>query len=119
MANENLSTLFIQAAQKATFNPSTWTPQESASLEKLWSITQPGSFENIDHCECVLVPFDGSFGKKIRVYMKNGGQQDLACSGKSILEEGELVNPKTIMATRLTKLGQKDIVRFDGQAMSV
>lgn len=115
--NENLSMLFIQAAERATFNSSKWTPQESTSLKKLWGISMPGSYENIQQCECVMVPFDGGYGKKIRVTMKNGGQLDLACSGTSLLEEGELVDPATITATRLTKLGQKDIVRFDGQAI--
>lgn len=114
-----LNQKFLVAAKAAMFNPSTWTPiGEKVPVKDLWAATNPGLFEQVDHVECVLTTFpDGSVAKRLRVYLKNGQNFELKCSLVSTLEVGDLVDVNTIYAQELTKLGQDNIVRFDGEAL--
>lgn len=111
---------FIIASRKATFNPSEWRPEgDPISLEELWEMENPGLFESIEGpAEVTSTQFkDGSIAYRLTVPFKNGSTIDLKLSPKSELEIGDRVNCDTITATLLTKVGQDDIVRFDGEPL--
>ena len=122
MSNNNgtINSLFLQAAGRATFNPNSWVPQgDPVSLESLWNLMYPGYYEKIDHIERVDVQFSDGIGKKLRVYLQGGQTLDLACSERSMLTPGQYVDKTTVTGQMLTKLGQPNIVKFDGVAVAV
>lgn len=114
-----ISTMFLTAANKAMFNSSEWKPTgEEHSLKEYWDAVQPGLYKKIDGevAQVTATTFsDGNVGLRITVPIKGGDTIDLKLSGKSTLEEDDYVLVDTIKAVALRKVGQDDIVRFDGE----
>lgn len=108
---------FVSAVSKSMFNSSEWKPVgEKYSLKEIWDATNPGLYDQIDGttAEVTLTEFaDGQTGYRITVPFKDGSQVELKLSGKSTLEEGDIVKIDSITGQELRKVGQDPIVRFD------
>ena len=95
-----LTTTFLAAAAKSMFNSSEWRPfGEKFSLKDIWDVTNPGLYDQIDGdtAEVTATEFaDGQVGLRISVPFKDGTNIELKLSGRSELEEGDLVLISTI-----------------------
>ena len=119
MAKVNNS--FLIHATAAMFNGSSWTPTgEKMSLKDIWASTNPGLFESIKGNPVVTATRfeDGQIGYRITVSFTNGSSIDLKLSGKSDLIEGDEVDANSIEGIELAKVGQDNIVRYDGKKVS-
>ena len=114
-----LSSAFVAAAAKSVFNASEWKPfGEKYTLKDIWAVTNPGLYEDIDGetAEVTSTEFeDGSISLRIAVPFKDGSTLELKLSGKSDLEEGDIVSIKSITGQELHKVGQDPIVRYDAE----
>lgn len=117
-----LNSRFLAAESKSFFNSSEWTPQgDPVALEDIWSETRPGQWAHLadgpdTECEVILQEFeDGGESLRIRVPFDDGSTLDLKLSGRSSLEEGDTVKASTIKGQLLSKIGQNDILRYDGE----
>lgn len=114
-----LSASFVAAAQKSVFNSSEWKPfGEKYTLKEIWSVTNPGLYDEIDGdvAEVTATEFsDGQIGYRITVPFKDGSTLDLKLSGKSDLEEGDKVKIESITGQELHKVGSDPIVRYDAE----
>lgn len=118
MAQRNISQAMIAAASGSEFNPSEWKKvEEPVDLKDLWAVTHPGLYKEIegDKAEVVIASFDNGDALRIRIPFKDGSSMDLKVSGKSSLDEGDFVKISTIKGQMLRKVGQKDIMRYDGE----
>lgn len=119
MATLTLSSAFLQAEKKSTFNGSEWTPDgEAVGLKDLWGITKPGVYDTIDGDlgEVICVRFtDNQVGYRIRIPFKNGSHIDLKLSSRTDLTEGDKVKISSIKAQLLTKVGEDPILKYDGE----
>ena len=122
MANAMFSESFLKAAGKSFFNASEWTPVGDAfSLKDIWAVTNPKAWESLadgdeTEAEVICQEFsDGSEAMRLRVPFKDGSSIDLKLSGRSSLEEGDKVKVNTIKGQELRKMGQDNILRYDGE----
>lgn len=118
MAQRTINQAFLAAAAGSEFNPSDWKPAgDPESLEDIWAVLHPGLYKQIDgdKAEVVIASFDNGDALRIRIPFKDGSSMDLKVSGKSSLDEGDFVKISTIKGQLLKKVGQKDIVRYDGE----
>lgn len=99
-------------------NYSLWEPfGEKYTLREVWSVTNPGLYEQIngDEAEVTVITFsDGKIGLRITVPFIDGSSIDLKLSCKSDLIEGDKVKVDTITCQEFHKEGQHPIVRYDG-----
>lgn len=121
MGNRKFDQALLAAVAKSMFNSSEWTPKgDPFTLEELWDVTNPGLYKEIkgDTAEVTATTFaDGQVGLRITVPFKNGTNLDLKLSGRSTLEEGDIVSIESIKAQLLSKVGQDDIMRYDAEAV--
>lgn len=122
MANVMFSESFLKAAGKSFFNASEWTPVgEAFSLKDIWAVTNPSGWSQLadgddTEAEVILQEFsDGSEAMRLRIPFKDGSTVDLKLSGRSKLEEGDKVKVTTIKGQELRKMGQENILRYDGE----
>ena len=115
----NISNAFFAAEESSIFNASEWkaVPGEKHSLKEIWDKKHPGMYDQIagDTAPVTATQFENGIAKRITISFKDGSSLDLKLSGKSTLEEGDLVKVDTITGQLLRKLGQNDIVRYDGE----
>ena len=116
-----ISASFLAAATKAMFNPSEWRPVgEKVSLKDYWEAVYPGLYGRIDgdEAEITATEFaDGQVGLRIAVPIKDSDPIELKLSGKSTLEEGDVVKISSLVGQELHKVGSDPIVRWDGEAV--
>lgn len=119
MAKVIISKSMAQAAAKSMFSPSEWKPVgDPVNLKDLWEVTNPGLYDEIEGetAEVTAASFkDGTVGMRITISFKDGETMDLRLSGKSDLEEGDLVSISSITAQELKKVGRDTIVRYDAE----
>lgn len=119
MANLKFSQSLVSAGLKAMFNSSEWTPTgDPFTLKDFLDVISPDTYANIEGntAEVITRDFeDGSYSKRIKLSMKDGSALELKLSGKSDLDEGDLVDISSITGQELRKIGQDNIVRFDGK----
>lgn len=121
MAKVVISNSMKKAAAAAMFNASEWTPVgDPISLKDLWSVTNPGLYEDIDgeKAEVIAKYFEGSDDPSLRISLnfKNGSKIELRL-GKGDYEEGDEVLVSSIEAQELRKAGSENIVRFQAQVI--
>lgn len=116
-----ISASFLAAGVKSVFNSSEWKPVgEPVSLVDFLNAMTPGLGGQIEgnKAEVVAVEFgDGGIGNRLEIPFKDGTVIQLKLSGKSSLSEGDVVDITTIKGQELKKLGQDNIVRFDGEIL--
>lgn len=108
------------AVKSSFFINSNWNPVPGSekTLEEALNGEVPGLFEEIDGNlgEVQGTEFaDGSLTFNIVVPLKDGSAIELRLSGKSELEEGDIVDLSTVKGVTLKKRGEKDIFRYDGK----
>ena len=115
----NISKSFLAVESSSVFNSSEWkpVPGEKHTLKEIWAEAHPGMFEQIDGdtAPVTATQFENGIGKRITIGFKDGSTIDLKLSGKSDLEEGDMVKVESITGQLLRKLGQNDIIRYDGE----
>ena len=115
-----MSRAMLAAAQKAMFNSSEWTPTgEECTLKEFWDTAFPGLYAKAEEiAEIIAVEFSDGIGLRIAVPIKGSSKpMQLKLSPKSTLEEGDYVKTSSIKGIMLGKLGQEDIMKFDGEAI--
>ena len=116
-----ISASFMAAGVKSVFNSSEWKPVgDPVSLVDFLNAMTPGLGSQIEgnKAEVVAVEFgDGSVGNRLEIPFKDGNVIQLKLSGKSSLSEGDYVDISTITGQELKKIGQDNIVRFDGKIL--
>ena len=116
-----LNATFMNAVKSSMFNASEWKPEgEPMSLKDIWAETDPGLYDKIkgDKAEVTATTFeDGNMSLRITVPFKDGGSVQLKLSGKSDLDEGDVVSVASIKGQLLTKAGSDPIVRYDAVAI--
>jgi len=115
----NISVSFLAVESSSMFNASEWkpVPNEKHTLKEIWAQAHPGMWEQIDGdvAPVTATAFDNGISKRITIGFKDGSSIELKLSGKSDLEEGDMVRIDTITGQLLRKLGQNDIIRYDGE----
>lgn len=113
------SASFFSAVSNSMFNGSQWQPYgEEYPLKDIWAETNPGLYENIegDTAEVTATDFaDGKISLRITVPFKDGTSVQLKLSGRSELEEGDIVKIDSIKGQELHKAGSNPIVRYDAE----
>ena len=84
------------------------TAEERASLSKAVVVMSPG-------CHNDEYDFDGSL--QVKLYKKNGKVSFAPLSKLSELEEGDEINLKTLEIITLSREGDEDIFKVDGEAL--
>lgn len=113
-----MSKAMLNAAIKGMFNSNSWEPTgEECTLEEFWNAAFPGLYAKAEETsEVVAVEFSDGIGLRIAVPIKGSSKpMQLKLSPKSELEEGDLVKTASIKGIMLGKLGQEDIMKFDGE----
>lgn len=132
----NISKSFLAVESSSMYNSSEWNVvyqtnaqgefildekgekiPETYSLKDIWKAQHPGMYEKIigDAAPVTCATFENGIGKRITLDLEGNVHIDLKLSGRSSLEEGDLVRVDSIKGTLLRKLGQKDIIRYDGE----
>lgn len=114
-----ISSAFMAVESSSMFNASEWkpVPNEKHSLKEIWAEAHPGMYEKIEGevAPVTATQFENGVGLRITIPFTDGSSLDLKLSGKSSLEEGDLVKIDTITGQLLRKLGKNDIIRYDGE----
>ena len=97
-----------------------WTPDESTkvTLKEAFDEEAPGLFEDIDGNigEVQGTEFaNGDLIYNIVIPLKDDSTVECRLSGKSELEEGDLVDLSTVYRINLKKRGENPVQRFDGK----
>lgn len=109
------SAAFITSVNDALFNASEWTavgePMSFAEFLKIQGLRRK-DFEDEGRVDEVEFD-DGNTQRRIVITLKKGGELQLKVGSKSELEEGDTFSIDQIYGQEFSKIGRKNIVRFD------